>query len=44
MGKGMGKGNQTKSVNFEAMKDNLTREKISELFDEVVSAVQHEYA
>lgn len=41
--KGMGKGNQTKSLNFEAMKDNLTKERITELFNEVVSAMQHEF-
>jgi hypothetical protein len=42
-GKGMGKGNQTKSVNFDTMKDNLTKEKITGLFDDVVSAMQHEF-
>ena len=38
-----GKGNQTKSVNFDTMKDPLTNERITELFDEVVSAMQHEF-
>jgi hypothetical protein len=42
-GKGIGKGNQTKSVNFDTMKDPLTKERITELFDEVVSAMQHEF-
>ena len=42
-GKGIGKGNQTKSVNFDTMKDPLTKERITELFDEVVSAIKHEF-
>ena len=42
-GKGMGKGKQTKSVNFDSMKDPLTKERITELFDEVVSAMQPEF-
>ena len=39
----MGKGKQTKSVNFDRMKDHPTKERITELFDEVVSAMQHEF-
>ncbi|HEY9399789.1 MAG TPA: hypothetical protein VIP29_07840 [Nitrososphaeraceae archaeon] len=41
-GKGMEKGNQTKSVNFENIKD-ITKERTTELFDEVASALQHEF-
>lgn len=41
-GKGRGKGNQTKSVNFENIKD-ITKERTTELFDEVASALQHEF-
>ena len=40
--KGMEKGNQTKSVNFENIKD-ITKERTTELFDEVASALQHEF-
>jgi hypothetical protein len=42
-GKGMGRGKQTKSVNFDSMKDHPTKERITELFDEVISAMQHEF-
>jgi hypothetical protein len=38
-----GKGNKAKSVDFDTMKDNLTKERITGLFDEVDSAMHHEF-